>query len=217
MNKFPFSIAAALAFWLAPIVHAEAQTRYNTQPRGNSIRVDGTSTAHDWEMEGGFIGGYIEFGAGATLDKAQAAPSGLEGGKVPAKVRVIIPVSSIHSKADHLPGTMEDLMKKAMKGDDFRYIEYSLSEMAFKGPHAAGKPFDLDTKGELVIAGKTNTVSFPVTIEPLDGGMIRVQGTTTVKMTDYGVTPPAPSFGMGMMKCGDAVKIIIDWTLKEKR
>jgi polyisoprenoid-binding protein YceI len=67
--------------------------------------------------------------------------------------------------------------------------------MTFKGPHAAGKPFDFDAKGELVIAGKTNKVSFPITIEPLDGGKIKVSGTAPVKMTAYGVEPPAPNFG----------------------
>jgi hypothetical protein len=209
--------AAVAAVCLAPILHAGAQTHYSTQPVGTSVKIDGTSSLHDWEMEGSSIGGYIEFGAGVTLDKAQSAPGGLQGGKVPAKVHVIIPVSTIHSKADHLPGTMDDLMLKAMKADDFRTIGYTLTEMTFKGPHAAGAPFDLDTKGELVIAGKTNQVSFPVTIEPLDGGKIRVIGAAPVKMTDYGLVPPAPNFGLGMMKCGDGVTIKFDWTLKEKK
>jgi polyisoprenoid-binding protein YceI len=209
--------AAVLAVCLAPILHAGAQTRFNTQPVGNSVKVDGTSSLHDWEMEGSSIGGYLEFGAGVTFDKSQAAPAGIEGDKVPAKARVIIPVSTIHSKAEHLPGTMDDLMQKTMKTDSFRLIEYALTEMTFKGPHAPGKPFDLDTKGELVIAGVTNQVSFPITIEPLDGGKIRVIGTASVKMTDYGVSPPTPNFGLGMMKCGDAVTIKFDWTLKEKK
>ena len=33
--------------------------------------------------------------------------------------------------------------------------------MTFKGPHAAGKPFEFDTTGQLAIAGVTNKVSFP--------------------------------------------------------
>jgi polyisoprenoid-binding protein YceI len=209
--------AAILAVCLASVLPAGAQTRYNSQPAGTSVKVDGTSSMHDWEMEGTTVGGYVEFGAGVALDKTQAAPGGLQGDKLPAKVRVLIPVSTIHSKAEHLPGTMDDLMQKTMKADDFRTIEFTLTEMAFKGSHAAGQPFEFDAKGELVIAGKTNKVSFPVTIEPLEGGKIKVVGTAPVKMTDYGVTPPAPNFGLGMMKCGDAVNIKFDWTLKEKK
>jgi polyisoprenoid-binding protein YceI len=215
MKILPCSITA-LAVCLAPILHSDAQTRYTTQRAGTSIRLDGTSTAHDWEMEGSMISGFIEFGAGVTLDTAQAAPSGLQGDKVPATANVHIFVSTIHSKADHLPQVMDDLMQKAMKASDFPSIEFTLKEMTFKGPHAAGKPFDLNVVGDLVIAGATNKVSFPGTIEPLDGGKIKVSGTAPVKMTDYGVTPPAPNFGLGMMKCGDDVKIIFDWTLKEK-
>jgi len=215
MKILPLSAAAVLAVCLAPVFHAGAQTRYNTQPAGTTVKIAGTSSLHDWEMEGSTIGGYIELGPGVNLGKDLTIRADLEN-KVPAKVRVIIPVSTIHSKADHLPGTMDDLMQKAMKADDFRTIEYNLTEMTIKGPHVAGKPFDFDTKGELVIAGKTNQVSFPVTIEPLDDGKIKVVGAAPVKMTDYGVTPPAPNFGLGMMKCGDAVTIKFDWTLKEK-
>jgi polyisoprenoid-binding protein YceI len=215
--RIPCWSAATLALWLALIHHAGAQTRYNTQPVGNSVRIDGTSSAHDWEMEGTIIGGFLELGAGVTLDKTQAAPAGVQGDKVPARAHAIVPVSSVHSKADHLPEVMDGLMQKTMKATDFPRIEYTLKELTFKGPHAAGEPFHFDADGELTIAGATNKVNFPVTIEPLDGGKIKITGTAAVKMTAYGVDPPAPNFGLGLMKCGDEVKIIFDWTLKEKK
>ncbi len=214
--KIPTCSLAALAVCLAPIFHAGAQTRYSTQPTGTSIRIDGTSTAHDWEMEGTVIGGYVEFGAGVTLDKAQAAPSGLQGDKIPAKASVMIPVSSIHAKVDHLPEVMDGLMQKALFAADYPRIEFKLKEMTFKGPHAAGKPFDLTVAGDLAFSGKTNKVSFPVTLEPLDGGKIKISGAAPLKMTAFGVTPPAPNFGLGLMKCGDDVKILFDWTLKAR-
>ncbi len=216
MRILPCSVAV-LALWLAPIPPVGAQTRYNTQPIGNSVKLDGTSTAHDWEMEGTVIGGFLELGAGVTLDKAQAGPAGLQGDKLPAKGHVIIPVSTVHSKADHLPDVMDGLMQKNMKATDFPRIEYTLKELTFKGPHAAGEAFHFDADGELTIAGATHKVNFPVTIEPLDGGKIKIIGTAAVKMTAYGVEPPAPNFGLGLMKCGDDVKIIFDWTLKEKK
>jgi polyisoprenoid-binding protein YceI len=215
MKMVPCSVA--LAFSLVTIFHAEAQTRYNSQPRGNSVRVQGTSTAHDWEMEGPNIGGFIEFGAGVTLDKAQAAPGGLQGDKIPAKAHVIIPISTIHSKAEHLPEVMDDLMQKSMKAGDFPRVEFTLAEMTFKGPHTAGKPFDAEVSGDLVIAGATNKVTFPVTIEPLDEGKIKISGTAPVKMTAYGISPPAPVLAIGTLRCGDDVKIIFDWILKEKK
>jgi len=214
MKMLPLS-AAALAFCLVPVLDAGAQSRYNSQPVGNSIRVAGTSTAHDWEMKGTLIGGHIEFGPGVTLDKSQPAPSGLQGDKVPASAYVFISISTIHSEVDHLPEVMDGLMQKAMKASDFPKIIYLLKEMTFKGPHAAGQPFKFDTSGDLSFAGRTNKVSFPITIDPSDG-KIKVSGTAPLKMTAFGVEPPAPNFGLGLMKCGDDVKILFDWTLKNK-
>jgi polyisoprenoid-binding protein YceI len=216
MKMLPWPIAA-LALCVAPLFHAGAQTRYNTQPVGNSVRVEGTSTAHDWEMQSTVIGGFLELGTGVTLDKAQASPAGLDGDKLPAKAHAIIPVSQLHSKADHLPEVMEGLMQKNMKASDFPRIEFTLKELTFKAPHTAGEPFTFDAVGDLLIAGVSKTVNFPVTIESLEGGKIKVSGTAAVKMTTYGVEPPAPNFGLGLMKCGDDVKILFDWTLKEKK
>ena len=208
--------AAILSISLVACLGASAQTHYATQPAGTSVKIAGTSSLHDWEMEGKEIGGFIELGAGVALDKTQAAPAGLQGDKIAAKAHVLIPVGSLHSKADHLPDTMDNLMKKNMKEDEFHLIDYKLAELTFKGPHTAGTPFDFEAKGDLTIAGKTKTVTFPISIEPVEG-KIHVKGTAPVKMTDYGVEPPAPNFGLGMMKVGDDVKIIFDWTLKEKK
>ena len=136
---------------------------------------------------------------------------------MPVKVHALIPVPSIHSKAEHAPDIMDHLMQKALKSDDFGRIEYTLTGMTFKGPHAAGKPFEFDTTGNLSIAGMTNKVSFPVTIEPVDAGKVHVHAAVPLKMTAFGVDPPAPNIGLGLMRCGDGIQIIIDWTLKERK
>ena len=36
-------------------------------------------------------------------------------------------------------------------------------------------------------------------------------------MTDYGIKPPAPVLAIGTLRCGDDVKILFDWILKEKK
>lgn len=216
-NKAWQRSAAIILAAVTAYLPANAQTRYSAQPRDTSVKVDGTSTTHAWEMEGKMIGGFIEFGPGIKLDFGATAISGLEGDKVPAKVRAIIPVRQIHSKAEHAPDIMDGLMQKAMKVDDFPTIEYTLTEMTFKGPHAAGAPFTFDTTGKLAIAGKTNDVSFPVTVQPAGENKIKVDATVPLKMTAFNIDPPAPNIGLGLMKCGDDIKIIIDWTLAERK
>jgi polyisoprenoid-binding protein YceI len=115
-----------------------------------------------------------------------------------------------------MPQVMEGLMQDALKAKENPRIECHVTELTFKEPHAAGKPFDFDATGELAIAGKTNTVTFPVTIDVPEKDKLKITGTAPLKMTAYGITPPAPSFGLGLMKCGDDVKIIFDWTVVKK-
>jgi polyisoprenoid-binding protein YceI len=207
---------AALMLSLGSFMPAAAQTRYNSQPLGTSVKVDGTSTAHDWEMEGKSIGGYIEFGPGVKLDAAQTNIPGFNDGKVPVTVQAHIPVTSVHAKVEHMPDVMDHLMQEHLKADQFSQIQYHLTGMTFKGPHAPGKTFAFDTTGDLAIAGVTNKVSFPVTIEVLDAGKIKVNAAVPLKMTAFHVDPPAPNIGLGLMRCGDDIKVIIDWTLKER-
>ncbi len=207
----------ALAFIFGQTLPVHAQTRFSALPNTSSVKVDGTSTLHDWEMEGKLVGGYIEFGSGVTLDAAQATIAGATDGRVPVKVKALIPVESIHSKAETRANVMDHLMQKALKMDNASLIQYNLTEMVLKGPHEANKPFEFDTTGNLAIAGVTNKVSFPVTIDATDAGKLKVKATVPLKMTSYGVDPPAPNIGLGLMRCGDDIKIIIDWTLKVKK
>jgi polyisoprenoid-binding protein YceI len=193
-----------------------AQTHYAAQPGGASVKIDGTSTAHDWEMEGRIISGLLELPAGVSWDASQTSITGLQGNSLHATVHARIPITCMHSKAEHMPEVMDRLTQEHLKADQFPRIEYVLKEMTFKGPHAPGKPFEFDTKGDLAIAGKTNQVSFPVTIELQDAGKIKIDATVPLKMTAFGVDPPAPNIGLGLMRCGDDVKIIISWTLVKR-
>jgi hypothetical protein len=52
-----------------------------------------------------------------------------------------------------------------------------------------------------------------VTIVPLGKDKIIISGTAKLKMTDFKIDPPAPNFGLGLMKCGDDIKIVFQWTL----
>ena len=41
-------------------------------PKGNKVRIEGTSTIHDWQVESTIIGGTAEIGAGFPLTAGAA-------------------------------------------------------------------------------------------------------------------------------------------------
>ena len=218
-RNFKLAAATASAFaslLLAVATPANAQTHYTSVPNGSTVKIQGTSSLHDWEMAGSLIGGAIDFGAGVQLDAAQTTIAGIQGDKVPATAHVIIPVRSIHSKAEHMPDVMDRLMQEALKEPQAPRIEFMMTDMTFKGPHTAGTPFNFDVTGDLVIAGATNKATFPITIECVDASQLKISGTAPVNMPAYGITPPAPSFGLGLMKTGADVKIVFDWSVHKK-
>jgi hypothetical protein len=193
-------------------VPASAQTRY-TARSGSKMRIEGTSNIHDWQVEGSLIGGYIEAGKGFPAEPGQAVTPG----KVEAKVEAFVPIRSLKS-------VEKDGSKYSDKMDEVMYehlvtpnIAFRLNELALKeAPKTKEAPYVFDAKGDLAVAGVTNSVSFPVNVTLLADGKMKAAASVPLKMTDFKIQPPAPKIALGMIKTGDEVKIIFDWNLQKK-
>ena len=189
-------IAVALA--LATTVLAQNLAKFESKP-GTKVKMDGTSSIHDWTVESGIVAGALEIDSAFIADPTAAKP-----GKIAAQVTNTIPVRSLKSGTK----AMDDRMYQAMNLPKFPKIEYRLSELTLKEtPKSATGPFNFDSKGELTVAGVTNKVSFPVTMTRADK-TLKTSGTTTVKMTSFGMEPPGLILGI---KTWDEVKITFDW------
>ncbi len=195
------ALVAVLAV-AASIVVAEDWTRYASQPGGSKVKIEGTSTIHDWVMEGLIIVGYVE------LDPSfNAAP---KPGKVMARAQISMPVRSFKSGKDE----MDNVMQQAMKQDAHPKIEYRLTEMSLKeAPKSPEGPYQLDTKGELTVAGVTNKISMLVSMERVDKAKLKFSGSAPLKMTDFGVKPPVK---LGVFRTGDEIKIRFEWLTVKK-
>lgn len=190
----------------APAPAATGTVRYDAQPTGSKCKMEGTSTIHDWTMESAVIGGFMEadanFPASALTDPQAAKP----------KVEIFMPVRSFKSSYKK----MDEVMQEHMNESKHKRIEYKLTELKPKSPAGTTGAIQFDAVGELTINGNTKTITMPVTIEKKDGKM-RVTGSAAVKMTDYGVKPPAPTIlGMPTIKTGDDLKITFDWVSAPK-
>lgn len=189
----------SLALSLPGALHAADTVRYDGQPGGGKLTLEGTSSSGTWKVECAAIGGFIE--ADASFPESAAA------GK--PKVEVNIPVRSLKSGKK----AMDNRMMKELKQETFTQIQYKILELKPKGAPVGGKA-QFDAVAALTIAGTTSTNTMPVTIERVDKGKLKVTGVTALKMTQFKIPPPAFSVPLlgDLMKTGDDVKVAFEWT-----
>ena len=201
---------AGLAAVLLLAEAASAQTvRYVALTNASKLKMEGTSTIHDWTVESTNVSGFIE-AEGSFPESALKDPKAARPG-----VQVSIEVSSLKSYADAMDAVMQDHLNM----EKYPSIEYRLIELKPKSaaaPGAAG-PLKFDAVGALTVSGTTVTNTMPVTIERTEKTKLKVVGSTPLKMTDFDVVPPAPRIlGMPTIKTGDDIKISFEWVLEQK-
>lgn len=184
------SLAALL---LAAATALFAANRYAPAP-GSMIRIDGTSTMQAWSMEGQAITGDVR-----VTDPATKA----------AQVSVAIPVTSIRSGTEAMDRLMATALK-AEKHPQIRYVMKSSRILEEKGP-----TFSLKTDGTLTIAGVTRPLVMTVAGMKTRDGRYVLAGKTTLKMSDFGVTPPKAM--MDTVEADDEVQITFRWVVKAER
>jgi len=196
-----------LAVALASSAGLSAGTMFTPAKPGNakiessSVTIHGTSTLHEWDVKGSTINGSID--ANPELSRGMNAESWKKAGDPPATVKVVIPVTSIHSESSK----MDSLMLKALKAKAFPEVRYEMT-----GATPAANSSNVKTMGKLTIAGVTRDVAMDVTATR-EGDMRYVMtGSSTIKMTDYGIKPPTAL--LGTIKSGDVVKVTFRWVVE---
>jgi YceI-like protein len=209
-------IAANLALVLLASLSVQAadqSTKYYARS-GSKMRIEGTSTIHDWQVEGTLIGGYLEVGPGFPTEPGQAATPG----KVDAHAEPFIMVRTLKSiEKDGKPYSdrMDEVMYEHLKVQKNPKISFHLTDLTLKEPaKSKDTPFVFEAKGQVSVAGVTNDVTMPVSVLPLGDKKLKISGKTSLKMTDFKVEPPNP-LGLGI-KTGDDIKIIFDWMVGQR-
>lgn len=200
--KFTLRFPAIAALCTALCAGAADPLKYQAKP-GSKVRLDGTSTIHDWWAEGAIIGGTLELDASFPTDPAK---SDLKTGALPAKVEASIPVRSLKSSGKK---PMDVIMQGAMDAEKFPKIDYRLKELVFK--EAREGVLHFDSKGDLTVHGTTKELAMPVEIVRPDAKSVHVKGKADLKMTDFGIKPPAPAIALGAIKTADEVKVVFEW------
>ena len=204
-------VAITLIWGQAALIGADA-LRYVAKPGGAKVTIEGTSTVHDWVIEGKIIGGFFQVESSLRSDLTLRSVESVLGQTNPPNVEVFIPVTSLKSTVLAGREKMDEVMREAMRATDSPRITYKLTSMKLKGQvPESGSPVKFDTKGELQVAGVTNVIEMEVTMERLEGDRLRFTGSKKLKMTDFKITPPAPKLAMGLIRTGDEVTVKFDW------
>jgi polyisoprenoid-binding protein YceI len=207
-NITPWPVAAALALALTASALADNWIKLASKP-GGKVRMEGTSSIHDWYAESAIIRGTFEVEPEFLTDKTLKSVKSLTTKELNPKAELAIPVRSLKSSSGQ---KMDEIMQEAMNMKEHKDIVFKLKEMVLKGePDAAGNA-KFDATGELTVAGKTKPCNLEVALQRLDGERFKFSGETKLKMTDFGITPPSPNIpGMQRITTGDEVTVKFEW------
>lgn len=209
------SVSPLTATGTVAVVPSATPLRYATLSAmgvTNLVRIEGTSTIHDWQVEGHLIGGIAEFGPDFP------AGPGAQAGAVTAKVSVYIPVRSLKSvepDGRSYSDPMDEIMYGKLLEPDNKRITFALTSLRLKEPpRERPAPVLYEATGDLCVAGQTNRITMLVTVLPAAKDRIQFTGSVRVKMTDFKISPPSPSLAGVTITTGDEVTLRFVWWIR---
>lgn len=147
--------------------------------KSTKVNIAGTSTLHKWDM-----------------NASTATFTGVADGNNIKDVKFVMAPTALKSNES----AMDKNAYKALKTDKYNTITFVAANIT----PVNGKA---NINGKLTIAGVTKAVNFPATVVK-NGASYTIKATETIKMTDYGVTPP--TFMMGAVKTGNDLTINVN-------
>jgi hypothetical protein len=115
-------------------------------------------------------------------------------------VDVIVPVRMLKCGDRHMEANMYDALK-APKPPSIGYIVADFEIL----PSLVGDDLTVEATGKMSVAGAQRPVRMTVKTERLADGTRRARGTVPIRMTDFGIVPPRPWFGV--LRTADKVLI----------
>lgn len=161
---------------------------------GSKLNIKGTSNVTDFTCKCEEVFPRLQMTLNSTLTKAEFKKTAL----------------SLHAKKlDCGNKAMNNDMYETMKAEDFPTIQIELldSQLAELTDNWA----NLQASANLTIAGVTRKETFSIQAKKIDELQFRFKGAKSLKMTDYGMTPPRPM--LGLIKVKDLIVLDLDLTV----
>jgi polyisoprenoid-binding protein YceI len=189
-------IALAVIIFLAIPLFVTAHTFIReTTGTERHIKVSGTSTMRDWELNST----YVESQGRFNFD---------EKGRLRSISFFTFSVVAATLKSDSK--IMDKRTHQVLKADEYPRIYYKLHSAVINPVHP--NTYLIHTTGALTIAGVTQTINMDVAGVVNNNNTVTCIGLKKIKLTDYKITPPV--YMAGAMKVGN--ELTIDFSLAVK-
>jgi polyisoprenoid-binding protein YceI len=186
------ALGVLVAWTGAPLVS------YTFESTPNEMSVEGGSTIHDWSCPIKTLDGTFRADTAGTEEVPVGAPS---------RVQVEVPVDAI--QCDN--GTMNEKLREALNMNAYPKVYFSLKDAQVSPLPDSGKSwFQVDAKGQLILAGERRQIEMPVKAQRLDTGNLRFVGSHTIRLSDYDIE--RPSAMLGTIKVSKEVTVNFDVT-----
>ena len=170
-----------------------AQQVYKVIPQYSSMKIEGTSSLHDWDM---------------TVEDFKCDMSVIIGN--PSITIEKVNFTGITSTISSHNSIMDSKTRNALKTQKYPEIRFRMTSPLKIA--SQGNSFSGTATGELFIAGKARTVSLPFSGKTTSENSISISGAKTIDMKEYGIDPPTAMFGA--LKTGKDVTVSFEISLK---
>ena len=160
----------------------------------SELTIEGTSSLHDFHCKTNKLNAYVDVDPGYAKDLTKVA-------RPIAAVKVNIVVKTLTCGNSQ----MDRNMYSTLKADENQLIKYTLSGYDILNGTLSPSAFTASTTGTLQVAGQEKPIAMRVTAERTSDGKAVAQGEQTLRMSDFGISPP--SFMFGSLKVGDEIKV----------
>jgi polyisoprenoid-binding protein YceI len=172
-----------------------AQQSFKLDTSSSKLRITGTSSVHNWEMEA------KSFTCETSIVMDGSSIVNIAGIDFTCLVEEIKSNNKIMDNKTH----------KALNSSKYPEIRFQLN----KGNPVIISEQQSTLKGNLTIAGKKKEMDMVFTIVAENKDNIKVKGTVPLKMSDFEIDPPTAM--MGTLKTGDEILISYEFTLRKNQ
>ena len=174
--------------------YINAQQSFRLIPESSTMKIEGTSSLHDWEMNVEKIKCDVDITIGNPSVN-------------------IFSVSFIGESASILShnSIMDNKAHKALKTDKYPLIKFNLISV-HKVPVIDGI-FRGIASGEITLAGISKKIAIPYTGIITGKDKITITGSKKIDMTEYGIQPPTAM--LGTLKTGNEVTVTFSLNIKQ--